>query len=128
MERLVVDRPFDEITRLFEKKAAGCLDVVVNRSGYVGTHMEVSSSDYNPTFRRTGGGRAEFALQVVHRPRGVGHTPPPGGLYMLAIDFERVGPRRTEVVLYLPSMGHKPMLRSVRAWVSGDDVACPKMR
>jgi len=55
MEKLVVERDFDEIYRLLAKKSATCLDVQVRRSGFVGNQMEVSSSDYNPTLARVGG-------------------------------------------------------------------------
>src|SRR6266581_2702763 len=69
VDKLVVERGFHEIYRLLEKKSSTCLDVQVKRSGFVGNQMEVSSSDYNPTLRRVGQTKAEFALQVVHRPR-----------------------------------------------------------
>ena len=46
----------------------------------------------------------------------------------MALDFRQVGPRRTEIVLYRPSIGHKPILKSVRAWAGGEDAGCPKLR
>ena len=73
-EKIVVDRGFEKVYGLLKEKSATCLDVTVNRRANVG-YVEVSSSDYNPTLRMAGGNRAEFALQAVHRPRGVGHTP-----------------------------------------------------
>jgi hypothetical protein len=128
METFVVERDLAAIYGLLERKTSPCLDVEVRRSGHVGTHREVSSSDYNPTLRRTGRGRAEFTLQVAHRPRGVGHTPPPGGLYVLAADLKALGAGRTEVTLYRPTIGFKPILRSLRQWVAGEEAACPKLK
>jgi hypothetical protein len=83
METFVIERGFDEVYRTLEAR------------------------DYNPTLKRLGPDRAEFSLQVIHRPRGVGATPPPGGLYIMAADLKRAGAARTEVVLYRPSMGLK---------------------
>lgn len=128
METFTVMRSFEEIFRLIEKKSSACLDVEVRRSGFVGNQMEVSSSDYNPTLKRVGGNRAEFALQVVHRPRGVGHTPPPEGLYIMAADFKQLGRGRAEVVLYQPTIGFKNITKSIKLWVSGEDADCPKLK
>ena len=72
--------------------------------------------------------RAEFTLQVVHRPRGVGHTPPPRGLYVMAADLKRAGASRTEVVLYRPSIGFKDITKSFLQWAEGSGTDCPKLR
>lgn len=101
--------------------------MVVNRRANVGGYVEVSSSDYNPTLRMAGSGRAEFTLQVVHRPRGVGHTPPPGGLYTMAADIRSLGAGRTEVVLYRPTMGFKKTTNTFKQWAAGENAACPKL-
>ena len=128
METFTVTRSFEGVFRLLEKKTSACLDVEVRRSGFVGNQMEVSSSDYNPTLRRVGRNKAEFALQVVHRPRGVGHSPPPGGLYIMAADLRPLPGNRTEVVLYQPTIGFKNITKSIKMWVSGEDTDCPKMK
>lgn len=127
METFVVERGFDEVYRTLEARTAPCLDVEVRRTAYVG-YTEHSSSDYNPTLRRLGSDRAEFTLQVVHRPRGVGHTPPPGGLYVMAADLKRTGASRTEVVLYRPSMGFKDITKSLMQWAEGSATDCPKLK
>lgn len=127
METFVVERDFEDAYRLLQRKAATCLDVTVNRTAYVG-YTERSSSDYNPTLRRVGGKKGELDLQVVHRPRGLGHTPPPGGLYVMAADLKPLGPGRTEVILYHPSMGFKDIVKSVKRWTAGEDAPCPKLK
>ena len=127
METLVVERSFDEVYKTIEAVTTPCLDVEVRRSAYVG-YWENSSSDYNPTLKKPGPDRAEFTLQVVHNPRGVGATPPPGGLYVMAADLKRVGPTRTEVVLYRPSIGYKDIKKSFLEWAAGRDTECPKLK
>src|SRR6266850_2012224 len=104
METMIAERSFDQVYGLLERKSSACLDLEVKRSGFVGNQMEVSSSDYNPTLKRVGGNRAEFALQVVHRPRAIGSTPPPGGLYIMAADLKALAKDRMEVVLYTPKL------------------------
>lgn len=128
VETLTVERNFGQVYGLLEEKSVSCLDVTVKRSGFVGTHWEVSSSDYNPTLRKVGRGKAEFALQVVHRPRGVGHKPPPGGLYVMAADITALGKNKTEVVFYRPSMGFKKIRKTMKKWIAGEDIGCPKLK
>ena len=128
MERLVVERDFDEIFGVLEARVSPCLDHEVRRSGFVGNQMEVSSSDYNPDLRKVAAGRAEFTLQVVNRPRGLGHTPPPNGLYVMAADIKSLGPGRTEVVLYRPTIGFKEISRRLQQWMAGEDADCPKLK
>lgn len=128
VERITVERNLAEVYETLERKSRECLDVVVERSGYVGTHVEVSSSDYNPTLERIDDESAAFTLQVVHRPRGVGHEPPPGGLYMMAVDLTALGGDRTEVVVYRPTWGFKKIAGSFREWLEGKDTRCPKLR
>lgn len=127
METLTVGRSLDQVFATLEEKSAECLDVLVERTGYVG-YVEVSSSDYNPTLERTGEDSAAFTLQVEHRPRGVGHQPPQGGLYVMAADLKAVDAGRTEVVLYRPTIGFKTISTSFKAWLEGSDDDCPKMR
>jgi len=55
-------------------------------------------------------------------------VPVPGGLYVMAADVRSLGKGRTEVVLYRPTMGYKPITRSVRQWTPGEDADCPKLR
>lgn len=128
METFTLDRSFDEVYRTLEARCTPCLDVMVKRSGMVGGTMEVSSSDYNPTLRRLSADRAEFSLQVVHRPRAIGEVTGPGGLYLMAADVKRVGAKTTEVTLYRPSMGYKDIYRSLMAWADGKSNDCPKIK
>lgn len=128
METHMVDRPFEEVYQAVEARSTPCLDITVKRSANVG-YWERSSSDYTPTLRRLGRDRAEFTLQVAHNPRGVGATPPPGGLYLMVADLKRVGASRTEVVLYSPTIGaFKRIPASFVQWAEGSGTDCPKLR
>ena len=127
VETLRVDASLDQVYAVLEERADTCLDVKVTRTANVG-YVERSSSTFHPTLRRVGEGRAEFTLQVEHNPRGVGHTPPPGGLFMVAADLRSLDGGRTEVVLYQPKMGVKKIAESLRQWLSGDPAPCPKLR
>lgn len=127
MESFVIERSFDEVYKTLEARTAPCLDKEVRRSAYVG-YWENSSSDYNPTLKRLGPDRAEFTLQVVHNPRGVGAVPPPGGLYIMAADLKRAGASRTEVVLYRPTIGFKDITKGFMRWVDGKSSDCPKLK
>jgi hypothetical protein len=127
VETFTVGRGLDAVYAALEDRSGTCLDVTVERSAYVG-YWEVSSSDYNPTLERVDQRRAEFTLQVAHRPRGVGHTPPPDGLYIMAADLRAAGDASTEVVLYRPTMGFKKIASAFRGWIEGTSSDCPKLR
>ena len=127
VETLRVDRSFDQVYAVLQERATACLDVQVTRTAHVG-YVERSSSTYHPTLRRLDDARAEFTLQVEHNPRAVGHTPPPGGLFMIAADLRSTDGGRTEVVLYQPKMGVKKIGESLRQWLSGDPSPCPELK
>jgi hypothetical protein len=127
VETFSVDRSANEIYGLLNRKASACLDVKVERTAYVG-YVEHSSTDYNPTVRRVGGNKVEFSLQVVHNPRAIGERTGPGGLYVMAANIRQTGSRRSEVTLYRSTIGYKKIIGALKAWVSGEDADCPKMR
>jgi len=126
VETIVSDQPLDKVYALLQERAGACLDVTVKRTANVG-YLERSSSDYTPTLRRVGKDRAEFTLQVLNNPRGVGAAPPPGGLYYMAADLRSVD-GHTEIVLYQPTMGVKKIVASLKQWFAGDPAPCPKLR
>ena len=127
VETITVDRPLDAVYGVLEERAKTCLDVQVTRTANVG-YVERSSSDYNPTVRRVAQDRAEFTLQVDHNPRAVGHTPPVGGLYMMAVDLRATDENHTEVVLFRPKIGAGKITASLKQWVAGGASECPKLR
>ncbi len=127
VEKLRVDQPLDKVYPILEERTRACLDVELQRTAYVG-YVEHSASDYNPTLRRIENDLAEFTLQVAHNPRGVGHTPPPGGLFIMAADLRSTDDHQTEIVLYRPTMGTKKIVESLKQWFSGDAAPCPKLR
>jgi len=127
VETIKVDQPLGRVYALLQEKANSCLDVEVRRTAYVG-YTERSSSDYNPMVRLVGKNRAEFTLQVVNKPRGLGHTPPPGGLFIMAADLRSIDAGHTEIVLYRPTMGVKKIVASLKQWFAGDPAPCPKLK
>jgi len=127
VDKLTTDQPLDKVYALLEEKVGPCLDIKVQRTANVG-YVERSSSDYNPALRAVGKDRAEFTLQVENNPRGVGHTPPPGGIFIMAADLQSVDDHRTEIVLYRPTIGFKKIVESLKQWFAGDPAACPKLR
>lgn len=127
VERFTTGQPLDKVVAVLQERAGVCLDVEVQRTAYVG-YVERSSSDYNPTVRRAGKDRAEFTLQVAHRPRGVGHTPPPGGLFIMAADLRSIDGHRTEVVFYRSTMGVRKIVASLKEWFAANPAPCPRLR
>ena len=126
METIHSNQPLRRVYDLLQEKVRTCLDLKVQRTVYVG-YVERSSTDYNPNLRLVGKDRVEFTLQVEHNPRGVGASPPPGGLYYMAADLRSVD-GGTEIVLYRPTIGAKKIVASLKQWFDGDPAPCPKLK
>jgi len=127
VETFVVDRSLDDVYATLEARSTPCLDKKIERTAYVG-YVEHSSSDYNPSLKRAGADRAEFALQVVHNPRAIGEKTGPGGLYIFAADLKRVGASQTEVTLYRPTIGFKDITKVFKEWTETGADQCPSLK
>ena len=127
VEPIDVPLSFQRVLARFEEKVGECLDTTVDRTGMVGGQVEVASTTYTPKLTKTAEGRAEFSLQILHRPRGLGPDPPPGGYFLMAADIEALGAEQTRVVTYEPTMGHSEIVAAVREWAKGEDAPCPEL-
>lgn len=92
-----------------------------------GMYQEHTQSTYRANVQTPAPNRAEFTMQVMHNPRGIGADPPPGGFYLMVADLEAMSPNRFQVNLYRPTMGHGDTADAVRKWLNGKEVACPKL-
>lgn len=129
LERFEVDRPFREVARTFQQRSEACLRIRVTTSttGYR-SGATTFRQDYLPT-TRFDGGRAE--LHIQQHIEGTNlikvHAEPAGGYYLLVADAFPAGRNRTRIDLYRPTIGHDVLVKSVRAWATGENLGCPDL-
>ncbi len=126
-ESFGVNKGFQQAVKHLSAKTDACLNKVVKRSMMKGIYQEHSQSTYRATVQTPEANRAEFTMQVMHNPRGVGADPPPGGYYLMVADIKAVSANSFQVNLYRPTLGHGDTADAVRNWLNGKDDACPKL-
>jgi aspartate/methionine/tyrosine aminotransferase len=126
-ESFTVNRNFQQAVSKLSAKTKECFNKVVERHMSQGMYQEHTRSTYRASVQTPTAKRAEFTMQVLHNPRGVGADPPPGGFYMFVADLEAISPDSFRVDLYRPTLGHGDTVDAVRDWLNGKDNACPKL-
>lgn len=120
-------REFTRVVADIDQQARKCLALSVTSRVMQGMNMSTSTSTYSPRLAVPGPGRAEFTLQRVTEPRGIGPAMPAGGYYMLLVDIEQVAPQKTRLSLYGGSRDEWGGLFTVfKDWSDGKNMACPK--
>lgn len=126
----VVDRPYVDVARTFQKETGRCLDVRINlveRSEPYGPATSRSAEIYRPKLSVL---RTKLALSVQMRQVGPGIFPydmPKHGYYYLVLDASRFGRRKTVIDMYYAKHGDGPLIRAVRGWVTGRAIGCPDL-
>jgi hypothetical protein len=126
-ETFEVDRPFRDVAATLRKKAPECLNVTIKTTSQTNRSYQVIVTEYKPTVVVTKE-RAELHVQQHHK-QGVmrASKEPAGGYYVLVADAYPLDRNRTRVELFRPSMGHGPLIRSVKGWATGENLGCPDM-
>lgn len=86
-ESFAVNKNFKQAVTHLSAKTDACLNKVVERSMMQGMYQEHTRSTYRAKVKTPTANRAEFTMQVMHNPRGVGADPPPGGFYLMVADI-----------------------------------------
>lgn len=122
-ERLEVNRPFKSVFADVKTNTDKCLNVTL-RSSTPGTYGPVGESvPYHARSRLISDKAGETVLQ--HSKRTTGQMPE-GGYFVMVMDTEEIGPNKTGVAIYGPSIGFQNIYDAVLAWAKGEKKACPK--
>ena len=126
-ETFEVNRPFRAVADTFRKRGPECLSVSVRTtSTQPGVSHQVVVADYKPTVVVTKE-RAELHVQERHK-QGVVRAvqEPDDGHYLVVADAYPVDKNKTRIEVFGPTGGPGAlMIRSVKAWASGESTACP---
>jgi hypothetical protein len=120
-------REFTRVVADIDQQARKCLARSVSSRVMQGANMSSSTSTYSPRLAVPGPGRAEFTLQRLTEPRGIGPAMPAGGYYMLLVDIEQVAPQKTRLSIYGGSRDEwGGLFTIVKDWSDGRNMTCPK--
>jgi hypothetical protein len=128
MDTFEVNRPLAQVAASFQKLASDCLGRTIRTTEHQ-PHVsyQVVTTTYKPTVL-VSANQAELHVQQRHRGNVINvSAEPDGGYYLLVGDARPVGPARTRVDLYRPSMGHGALVQAVRSWAAGDNAGCPDL-
>lgn len=124
VETFEVPRPFNDISATLRKKANECLDVTINWTAEFGRYRNKRSGTdiYKPTFI-SNSKSAELHLQLK-RSAVTEIGSPPDGNYRVVLDATPLAKDRTRIDTYALSIDDKAILKAMRGWVRGDNLAC----
>jgi hypothetical protein len=128
VEKYVVNRPFEEATRLLKTKTEECLNYRLTegtRSAATGLITGQTVHDYTATFRTVNRAHAELTMQ--HNPLGprIGPEMPKGGFYMMAVDVDRASANTTLLTFYGRSTWDDTY-DAIKKWSAGTAAGCPR--
>jgi hypothetical protein len=127
MDTFEVERPFQDVSTTFRKKADECLKITINWSvttpGQWNTRSGVDT--YKPTFVANAN-RAELHVQLK-RSAVVEVGSPPDGFYRVVLDATPIAKNRTRIDMYALSKDESLLRKALRGWAQGDNLGCPHL-
>jgi hypothetical protein len=128
VETFEANRPFREVAKTFQAKAAECFNTSVRTVSQTGTVMRNVRDTYKPTVLITD---KKAELHVQRHSEGPAMTmvgkEPPGGFYVFVADAAPAGSNKTRIDTYGTSIGVDALYRGVKGWATGQNLGCPDM-
>jgi hypothetical protein len=125
-EVFVVKRPIEQVTDVFRKKSAECLNVQITRTWRENGALRKEERAYKPSMtvnkQRT---RLMLQTKVLNNTDLGG--PPPDGWYMMVADAYPVDKNTTRVESYVQWTGENIVFKAVKHWANGTNMGCPDM-
>lgn len=128
-ETLTINKNFNKVYNKVKQKTTECLNKEVTTRMYDAQGMlHVSSSTYKTNAKKISKSKGEITMQVTHKPRPLGANIPAGGLFVFAVNIDKISKKETKVTLFGPSMGYGKIFSAFAEWSEGQNTACPKLR
>ena len=128
VDTYVAKRRFDDVVKSLKENVSQCFDQNVKTTRAQGgiTTMNVTD-EWRSTVRVVNKSRAEVTTQWTMKGAIVPGKVPAGGLYMTAVDIERLTPSTTKLSYYgSTASGSKERWDLVKQWSDGKPTPCPK--
>jgi hypothetical protein len=128
IDTYVAKRRFDDVVKSLKQNVEQCFDQNVTTTRTQGGMTTMNQTDeWRTTVRVVNSNRAEVTTQMTMKGAIVPGKVPPGGLYMTAVDIERLTPSTTKLSYYgSTSSGSKERWDLVKQWSDGKSTPCPK--
>ena len=128
IDTYVAKRRFDDVVKSLQANVVQCFDQNVTTTRAQGGMTTMNQTDeWRSSVRVVNRNRAEVTTQMAMKGAIVPGKVPPGGLYMTAVDIERLTPSTTKLSYYgSTSSGSKERWDLVKQWSDGKPTPCPK--
>lgn len=128
IDTYVAKRRFDDVVKSLQANVVQCFDQNVTTTRAQGGITTMNQTDeWRSTVRVVNRNRAEVTTQMMMKGAIVPGKVPPGGMYMTAVDVERLTPTTTKLSYYgSTSSGSKERWDLVKQWSDGKPTPCPK--
>jgi hypothetical protein len=128
IDTYVAKRRFDDVVKSLQANVVQCFDQNVTTTRAQGGITTMNQTDeWRSTVRVVNRNRAEVTTQMAMKGAIVPGKVPPGGMYMTAVDVERLTPSTTKLSYYgSTSSGSKERWDLVKQWSDGKPTPCPK--
>lgn len=121
----VANRSLDDVVRSLRSRLGDCFDYNVSWSRTEGAAVGMFREKWQSSVRTLDKDHAEVTVQRV--VGGAVHKQPEGGIYVVALDLERIDAASTRLTFYGPGTSFgKSTWDSLRQWSAGKPAACPK--
>jgi len=128
IDTYVAKRRFDDVVKSLQANVVQCFDQNVTTTRAQGGMTTMNQTDeWRSSVRVVNRNRAEVTTQMAMKGAIVPGKVPPGGLYMTAVDIERLTASTTKLSYYgSTSSGSKERWDLVKQWSDGKPTPCPK--
>lgn len=128
IDTYVAKRRYDDVVKSLQANVVQCFDQNVTTTRAQGGITTMNQTDeWRSTVRVVNRNRAEVTTQMMMKGAIVPGKVPPGGMYMTAVDVERLTPTTTKLSYYgSTSSGSKERWDLVKQWSDGKPTPCPK--
>ena len=117
LETYEVDRSAAEIGKTFQKYAPKCLDATLETTSQSATSYQYIVTRYTPTVL-VNPERTELHLQEKHESGVVSvYEEPEAGHYLMVVDATPIGPNKSRIDFYRPSMGFDTLVTALKNWI-----------
>lgn len=128
IDTYVAKRRFDDVVKSLQANVVQCFDQNVTTTRAQGGMTTMNQTDeWRSSVRVVNRNRAEVTTQMAMKGAIVPGKVPPGGIFMTAVDIERLTPSTTKLSYYgSTSSGSKERWDLVKQWSDGKPTPCPK--
>lgn len=119
------NRRFEDVVRTLEGKWQECYNVsrTTTRSQGGLTTMRYQDT-YHPKSEKINNSLVEMTIQETSKGITMLNKIPPGGLYMAALNLERLPSNKTKLTWYSGGLGWRKIWEMNKQWSDGKDIAC----